>query len=124
MSGSRFACVGAVVAVAAALYWLDPSRYVLMPKCPFKLLTGLSCPSCGVQRAVHALLHGDVLGAIRYNVYLVYAGPYALSFIVQRCVLTGEWRRKVGNFIEDRRLVGFYVVTYFVWFAVRNVMGI
>lgn len=114
----------AIAVVAVGLYVLDPSQYVLMPKCPFRLLTGLSCPGCGVQRAIHALLHGDVYGAIKYNVFLVYSGPYAFSFIVQRCVLTGEWQRKVGDFIENKWLVNFYIVMFCVWFVLRNIIGI
>ena len=95
------------VGVVVGLYFLDPVKYVLMPKCPFKMLTGLSCPGCGIQRAIHALLHGDVAGAVKYNFFLVYSGPYAMAFVVQRWVLTGEWQRKVGDFIENKWLVNF-----------------
>ena len=70
------------VGVVVGLYFLDPVKYVLMPKCPFKMLTGLSCPGCGIQRAIHALLHGDVAGAVKYNFFLVYSGPYAMAFVV------------------------------------------
>lgn len=119
------ACVAlAVAAAVVALYCLDPAAYVFMPKCPFKLLTGLSCPGCGVQRAVHALLHGDVAAAVGYNLFLVYAGPYALSFVVQRWVLTGRWQIKVGRVIENKWLVYFYVAAFCVWFVVRNILGI
>src|ERR1700712_1765683 len=29
-------------------------------RCPFKYLTGIDCPGCGFQRAVIALIQGDV----------------------------------------------------------------
>ena len=112
------------VGVVVGLYFLDPVKYVLMPKCPFKMLTGLSCPGCGIQRAIHALLHGDVAGAVKYNFFLVYSGPYAMAFVVQRWVLTGEWQRKVGDFIENKWLVNFYIVTFCIWFVVRNILGV
>ena len=48
-------------------YNLNPVQYWFMPKCMFKLLTGYSCPGCGIQRALYALLHGDVIKAIQYN---------------------------------------------------------
>lgn len=38
-----------------------------MPKCPVYMLTGLECPGCGSQRAVHALAGGDVGEAFRQN---------------------------------------------------------
>lgn len=33
--------------------------------CPFKRLTGLDCPGCGLQRSVIALLKGDIPGSLR-----------------------------------------------------------
>ena len=35
--------------------------------CPFLLLTGIPCPSCGTTRAVLALLHGDIKKYIFYQ---------------------------------------------------------
>ena len=46
-----------------------------MPKCPFKLITGLSCPGCGIQRAIHAMLHGKFTEAITYNYYFTASIP-------------------------------------------------
>ena len=37
------------------------------PLCPFHVLTGLPCPSCGMTRAAGALLHGDLPGAVAWN---------------------------------------------------------
>lgn len=50
-----------VVMVAVPLYfYFDPAHSYLAPKCIFRMLTGLDCPSCGNQRALHSLLNGDV----------------------------------------------------------------
>lgn len=94
-----------------------------MPKCPFKLLTGLSCPGCGIQRAIHAFLHGKFTEAISYNYYLVYSLPYAASFAVLWIMdnKTSEVLRKV---IENKYVVDFYVITFIIWLVVRNYLNI
>jgi hypothetical protein len=113
-----------LLAALALLLLVDPAESVWMPKCPFKLLTGLQCPGCGGQRAVHALLHGDVVGALRYNWFLIYAAPYLLLLIVERFFLRGDWQQKVQCFAENRHVVMFYVVSYCVWLVARNILHI
>ena len=78
-----------------------------MPKCSFKLLTGLSCPGCGLQRAVHALLNGEPMKAIQYNYFLVYSGPTVLLLMDGKEVYRGaqfidleELRFNINRYIE------------------------
>lgn len=47
--------------------------------CPFQLLLGLDCPGCGMTRATHALLHGDVVTALDHNALSVAAWLVALA---------------------------------------------
>ncbi len=49
----------------------DPNDAGSYPTCPFLSITGFDCPGCGTLRAVHALLHGDVAGAIGFNLLLM-----------------------------------------------------
>ena len=60
--------------------------------CPFHVVTGLPCPTCGATRSVFAFARGDVLGALRMNPLvgagLVLAVPYLLyAAVVSVCGL-------------------------------------
>ena len=70
----------AAVAVAAATTFayvgaVDPNHPGHYPTCPFRAVTGLYCPGCGSLRALHALAHGDLLGALARNPLMVAAVP-------------------------------------------------
>jgi len=61
------------------LSWYRPSEEIVL--CPFRLLTGMLCPLCGITRGVSDVLHGDWLAAIRHHVL----SP--LAAVVMACVL-------------------------------------
>lgn len=54
----------------------NPIESAYFPKCIFKSITGLSCPGCGSQRAIHHLLNFDIKSACSENILLVLAIPY------------------------------------------------
>ncbi|WP_317038930.1 DUF2752 domain-containing protein [Prevotella intermedia] len=115
-------CLGSIL---LAIYYLyDPIRSIWLPKCPFKLVTGLQCPGCGLQRALHALLQGRFLDAIHYNYFFVFAGPYIFLFGVRALLPQGELKNEVTKIIEDRRLIWLYIIFFFVWLVVRNILHI
>lgn len=81
--------IGSLIAVAAAgawiLYMFPPGAGSFYPRCTFHALTGFLCPGCGTTHALHALVHGHVLAAFKYNPFLfavmfgsVYASPSLL----------------------------------------------
>jgi hypothetical protein len=64
--------VGALTLCATAYVGLvDPNEPGHYPLCPTKALTGLDCPGCGGLRATHALVTGDVVGALDHNAFVV-----------------------------------------------------
>jgi hypothetical protein len=73
------ACGCALVGAAAYVAIIDPtSPDAHLPTCPFYELTGLWCPGCGLTRATHAVLRGDVGAALGFNLLF----PFFLGAIV------------------------------------------
>ncbi len=66
------------VAFVGVLAFVDPASSAFFPRCLFHLVTGLHCPGCGLQRAVHALLSGRLVDALGYNALAVTMLPLTL----------------------------------------------
>lgn len=122
----RYLALGVLlVSLCLIYYYYDPSQYIMMPKCSFKLLTGYDCPGCGFQRAFHSMLSGHFIQAIQYNYFLVYSVPYALLLIFERFILLEcELRSKIRHLAEHRVAVHLYIALYILWFIVRNILNI
>ena len=114
-----------IVVVCVVYYYIDPSKYLIIPKCPIKLITGFDCPGCGFQRALHATLNGDIVGAIQYNLFLVIAIPLTLIWLVIYFIIDRieELQKKWLLINLNRCLIYFYVLSYFVWFIFRNIQN-
>lgn len=91
------------------------------PKCPVKLLTGLQCPGCGIQRAIHELLHGDLIGALSQNWFLVFSLSYLLALFITQFLPEGSPARK---FFWGETGGMIYVSLYCAWFIIRNLLGV
>jgi hypothetical protein len=57
----------ALPAAALAVAVWDPARNGGPPLCPFRGLTGVPCPGCGLTRAAGALLRGRVTDALHVH---------------------------------------------------------
>ena len=78
---------GCLIGAASIVFFFDPAEYGLYPACLFHQVTGLNCPGCGGTRALHALMHGHIADAARFNVLFLLCLPYA-AWTAAR---TGVW---------------------------------
>jgi hypothetical protein len=51
--------------------------------CPFKMLTGMPCPSCGITKSIVSFYEGDVPKSLHYHVL----GPATVLFSISIIVL-------------------------------------
>lgn len=65
--------------------------------CILYKFTGLYCPTCGITRAIKALIHLDIYKAFRYNMLIVILIPFIGIYLIYKLVYKGTW--KVPNYI-------------------------
>ncbi|KAF1687199.1 hypothetical protein B1992_04230 [Pseudoxanthomonas broegbernensis] len=76
----RIAALASAAVAAGAGVWLlrtyDPNAAGNpFPPCMFRAFTGCYCIGCGLTRALHALVHGDLPGALSMNPLAVLLMP-------------------------------------------------
>lgn len=113
----------AVVIVGSVLFLFNPAETGVFPRCPFLMLTGLKCPGCGSQRAIHALLHGDIIRAWDYNPLLIIAVPYIiLGFIAELSFRRSRLMRTVRDRLYSGRAVWIVLTVIIIYWIGRNVL--
>ena len=107
--------------VLVTLYYaLEPSSGSL-PSCLLLRLTGFRCPGCGTQRAVHALLHGDVVGGIAYNYSLLATIPILALYVGD--ALWGGKASRLRAFLHHPFTILSLVLMLLAWWILRNCWG-
>lgn len=116
----------AVLAATSAAVFIymrfDPEESVLFPRCIFHELTGLDCPGCGSQRAIHALLNFDLKAAFESNALMVISIPF-LALLVFAWLMRSRMPRlykRLGSAPVIWTVFGIIVL----WWVLRNVFGI
>lgn len=75
-----FLCIiGGILCLLWVYDQYNPLDSILFPKCPIKTVTGLDCPGCGSQRALHYFLHGDIKTSFTQNPLLFFMLPYIVG---------------------------------------------
>lgn len=83
--------------------------------CPFKAITGIDCPGCGMTRAMISLIAGDPGNAVLYNPFCFF-----FLFVLFMSVLPLHWFKPLHARLE-RALPVFYaaalslVITFWVF---------
>ena len=118
--------VGIVLMILAAFFaiflyaYFDPET-TPFPKCPFYWATGLKCPGCGSQRALHQLLHLRFGAAFQYNACLVLLIPILLFLLVAE-----KLRARFPKLYSVSRNPVFswsMLAIIFLWWILRNCFG-
>ncbi len=106
---------GVLLACGGLLFFFNPALHGFYPRCAFYQLTGCYCPGCGGLRALHQLLHGHLLTALKSNGLAVLGLPLAAWWV---------WRQWAHDGAAIRaRWVWWFVAALLVFGVARNLPG-
>jgi hypothetical protein len=113
--------MAAMLGGMAVVYRFPPAEYSFYPRCPIYLTTHWLCPGCGSTRALHALLHLDIQGALHYNALFTILFPFVclwLGFIFYRTLRYDQF----PNLAFPRSVAVGLGVTVLLFTVARNTM--
>ena len=85
--------------------------------CPFKALTGIPCPGCGMTRAMLSLTKGDFRGAFGYNPF-----SFFLLFMVVFSAMPGKQAEKlpsIAPIVMNCFFIAILIAVVTYWFFAR-----
>jgi hypothetical protein len=101
-------------------YFYNPGETSFFLPCPFKFLTGYDCPGCGSQRAIHQMLHGNVVAAFQLNPMLLLSIPliiYGLGIKLWNYI--SEYKKTAWLFYYKPFIYGYFGLVTLFW-ILRN----
>ncbi|EDM45492.1 hypothetical protein SCB49_06782 [unidentified eubacterium SCB49] len=99
----------------------NPTEHSFFVPCPLKYTTGIECPGCGSQRAIHQLLHGNIATAFGLNPLLIISLPlliYGLGLKVHNYIYDTQHRFML--FYHKWFVYGYFGLVVVYWIA-RNI---
>ena len=111
---------GLVLVALIVVYGVFDPTSVPFPRCPFLLLTGLECPGCGSQRAIHSLLHLDIVSAWRYNALMVISIPIVILLLIAQ--FNRERYPKFYNRLNSKLMIRGAFLIIIIWWIGRNLL--
>lgn len=117
-----FTLIALAALLAIYIYATFDPETTAFPKCPFFWATGLKCPGCGSQRALHQLLHMHVGAAFGYNACLVIFIPvllFLLSAEILRDKAPGYYRAS-----HHPALGWTLLILLLFWWVFRNLFNL
>lgn len=107
--------------------WWRPADLPALTLCPFRALTGLPCPGCGMTRAFCALGHGEWRDALRYNALSPFV-LLALLVLWARALATvldlGAARALLERLRPGPATAGLLLALTLAWWAARLAAGL
>ena len=91
--------------------------------CMFKSILGISCPACGMTRAINEIFKANLLGALRYNVLSIFIFCFIIIsyiFIIYDIIKN---TRKYIDFMNRVLTKYWYIILIilFVMFLINNI---
>ena len=114
-----FSIIMFLMAISFYFLW-NPSQYNFYPKCPLYSITGMYCPGCGSQRAIHQIINGNIIEGIRFN-YLLLLLFLVLLYQSMHFVISKLSKKTFSNILHQPITTELILVLVIVFWIFRNI---
>lgn len=130
---NKAALMAAFLLALAIIYLLAGIFFGFYIPCPFRTLTGLKCPGCGMSHAATHLAmaasslissdtaqaHDQIIEALRSNALFIPIFAYLIYAFVQFCIYKDLGKTKISRVIDAA-----FLVVVLIWWILRNIINI
>lgn len=110
------------IIIIGLYYFYNESASGWSIQCTFYQVTGLQCPGCGGQRALHYLLHGNFATALRYNALFVIFIPFFIYLYIILIKVYGlNQQIYIDNFLFSGKFGWSVLIVAVSFFILRNI---
>jgi Protein of unknown function (DUF2752) len=104
-----------LAAGAAYLFVFEPGKSGFFPACPFRTLTGFTCPGCGTTRALHQILYGHFEAAFMLNPLLLLGLPFIIFALLRYSVIVMRGGVPRPNALPAPYIYALFVIIVSFW---------
>ncbi len=106
--------------ILSLFFLYNPLQHNFFPKCPIYASTGIYCPGCGSQRAIHQILNGNIIEGFKHNFLIL----LLLLVIVYDVIIRGSntfFKKNFSNLLHKPiTTIGILIVVITYW-ILRNI---
>jgi len=108
-----------VVVIFLVYYFVNPSNINLFPKCPLYSSTGIYCPGCGSQRALHDMLNFKFKEMIGHNFLFL----FGIIIIIYHFIVEGilYFKGKDYNLLYKPKTPIIILIIVILYWILRNI---
>ena len=106
--------------IISLYFFYDPLVSTFFPKCIFNQATGLHCPGCGTQRAIHNILQGNIIIGFSYNIFLLLI-VLVLVYLLLLNTFKKITRKEYSNILKKPIVTNSILVFVILFWILRNI---
>ncbi len=101
-------------------FFYNPSQHSFFPKCIFHQATGLHCPGCGSQRAIHKILQGDFIEGLKHNI-LIFLLIIVIAYQITIYGLNHFMNKNHTNLLHRSMVTKIILILVISYWILRNI---
>ncbi len=106
--------------IAFFYFTINPNEVDFMLKCPLYSTTGVYCPGCGSQRALHHLLHGNLIKAAHNNIlFLIGLLSAIYHYIIPS--INKHFNKSFKSIFNKNKNLLFILILIILFWILRNI---